>query len=129
MKPQSQAEFDVMRDNKPVKIPVTLGSRNQEYTAQFGPGQPGQGQFGQGQFGPGQGGPQQFGPGQGAPGQFGPGQFAGQFPQGPGPWQGNGGVSANDFHQQLSQQNQRIEQELKQLREEIKQLREQLQKK
>jgi S1-C subfamily serine protease len=57
MKPQTQAELEVMRDNKQIKVPVTLGSRTQEYTAQFAPGQ-----FGQGQFGPGQGGPQQFGP-------------------------------------------------------------------
>jgi membrane-associated protease RseP (regulator of RpoE activity) len=150
MKPQSKADLEVMRDNKQMKIPVTLGSRNQEYTAQFGPGQYGQGgpdQFGPGQFA-GQGGPQQFGPGQWqgngqfgpgqygqaqyGPGQFGPGQFQGGYSQGAGPWQGQanaGGSNANEFHQQLSQQNQRIEKELKQLREEIKQLRDQLQKK
>jgi S1-C subfamily serine protease len=117
MKPQSQADLQIVRDNKPLKVPVTLGSRNQEYTAQFGPGQFGPGQFGQGQFGPGQPGPQQFGPG-----AYGPGQF----PQGPG-WQGQGqmGINPNEFRQQ----NQRIEDELKQLREEIKQLREQMQKK
>jgi PDZ domain len=172
MKPQSKADLDVIRDNKEMKIPVTLGSRNQEYTAQFGPGQNGQGQNGQGQYGPGpfgpgqfagqsspqqfgpgqwqgngqfgpgqygqgqygqaQYGPGQYGPGQYGPGQFGPGQFQGGYPQGPGPWQGQanaGGSNANEFHQQLSQQNQRIEDELKQLREEIKQLRDQLQKK
>jgi membrane-associated protease RseP (regulator of RpoE activity) len=138
MKPQTQADFEVMRDNKQRKVAVTLGSRNQEYSAQFGAGQfgPGQGQFGQGpqgQFGPGapgQGGPGQGGPGQwGGPGQFGPGgQFARQFPQGP--WQGQGNMmNPNELHQQLSQQNQRIEEELKQLRAEIKQLRDQLQKK
>jgi hypothetical protein len=135
MKPQSQAELEVLRDNKPIKVPVTLGSRNQEYMAQFGPGQfgqsqPGNGPYGQGQFGPGQGGPPQFGgqygPGQGAPWQ---GNGPGQFPQGPAPWQGQAGSNSNEFQQQLRQQNQRIEDELKQLREEIKQLREQLQKK
>jgi PDZ domain-containing secreted protein len=127
MKPQSQAELEVMRDNKQIKVPVTLGSRNQEYMAQFGPGQGGQGQFGPQQFGPGQYGP---GPWQGN-GQFAPGQNPGQFPQGQGPgqWQGQAGFNANDLNQQLTQQNQRIEDELKQLREEIKQLREQLQKK
>jgi membrane-associated protease RseP (regulator of RpoE activity) len=126
MKPQTQADFEVMRDKKQIKVPVTLGSRNQEYSAQFGPGQLGQGP--QGQFGP--GGPGQGPPGQwGGQGQFGPGgQFAGQFPQGP--WQGPGNMmNPNEFHQQLSQQNQRIEDELKQLREEIRQLRDQLQKK
>jgi PDZ domain-containing secreted protein len=141
MKPQAKADLEVLRDNKPVKIPVTLGSRSQEYMAQFGPGQYGQGQFGPGQFA-GQGGPQQFGPpqwqgngqfgpGQYGPGQYGPGQFQGGPYQGPGPWQGqaNAGGNSNELHQQLSQQNQRIEEELKQLREEIKQLREQLQKK
>jgi membrane-associated protease RseP (regulator of RpoE activity) len=157
MKPQSKIDLEVMRENKGMKIPVTLGSRNQEYTAQFGPGQYGQGgpgQFGPGQFA-GQGGPQQFGPGQWqgngqfgpgqfgqgqygqgqgqfGPGQFQGGQFPGGYPQGPGPWQGQanaGGTNANEFHQQLSQQNQRIEEELKQLREEIRQLRDQLQKK
>jgi PDZ domain-containing secreted protein len=131
MKPQSQAELEVLRDNKQIKVPVTLGSRNQEYMAQFGPGQFGQGgQYGQGQFGPGQGGPPQvggqYGPGQGAPWQ---GNGPGQFPQGPAPWQGQAGSNSNEFQQQLRQQNQRIEDELKQLREEIKQLREQLQKK
>jgi membrane-associated protease RseP (regulator of RpoE activity) len=131
MKPQTQANFEVMRDNKQTKVPVTLGSRNQEYSAQFGPGQfgPGQGQFGQGAQG--QYGPSGPSPGAGqwtGPGQFGPGgQFAGQFPQGP--WQGQGNMNATEFHQQLTQQNQRIEDELKQLREEIKQLRDQLQKK
>jgi membrane-associated protease RseP (regulator of RpoE activity) len=134
MKPQTQANLDVVRENKPIKVPVTLGSRNQEYMAQFGPGQSGQGQGGQGQFG----GPQQFAPqaaqgqwqgnGQFGPGQFGPGQFpGGQMPQAA--WQGQGAPNSNEFHQQLSQQNQRIEEELKQLRAEIKQLREQLQKK
>jgi S1-C subfamily serine protease len=133
MKPQSQAELEVMRDNKPIKVPVTLGSRNQEYTAQFGPGQPGQGQFPPQQFGPAQYGPGPWqGNGQFAPGQN-PGQNPGQFPQGQGPgpgqWQGQAGFNRNDLNQQLTQQNQRIENELKQLREEIKQLREQLQKK
>jgi membrane-associated protease RseP (regulator of RpoE activity) len=136
MKPKSQAELEVMRDKKQIKVPVTLGSRNQEYMAQFGPNP------GPNQFGPVQGGPPQFGPGQWqgngqAPGQFGPGQYGpgaypGQFPQGPGQWQGQGyagGSNSNEFQQQLSRQNQRIEEELKQLRDEIKQLREQLQKK
>src|ERR1700733_12160809 len=107
-----------MRDKKQIKVPVTLGSRNQEYMAQFGPNP------GPNQFGPVQGGPPQFGPGQWqgngqAPGQFGPGQYGpgaypGQCPQGPGPWQGPGyagGSNSNEFHQQLSQQNQRIEDE------------------
>ncbi|HET6327902.1 MAG TPA: PDZ domain-containing protein [Planctomycetaceae bacterium] len=129
MKPQSQAELEVIRDNKQIKVPVTLGSRNQDYMAQMGPGQFGPGQGGPGQFGQGQGGPQPFGPGQYGPGPWqGNGQFGpGQFPQGP--WQGQAGFNANEFHQQLNQQNQKIEAELKQLREEIKQLREQLQKK
>ncbi len=126
MKPQAKADLEVMRENKSIKVPVTLGSRNQEYTAQFGPGQSGQNQFGPGQFGPGQG-PPQYGP-QYAPQQFpqGPGQWQG------GPWQGaqgQAGFNGNDMTQQLTQQNQRIADELKQLREEIKQLREQLQKK
>jgi S1-C subfamily serine protease len=142
MKPQAKAELEIMRDNKPMTIPVTLGNRSQEYTAQFGPGGPGQygpGRYGPGQYGQGQGqftgqgGPQQYGPGQGqGNGQFQGGQFqGGQYPPGPGPWQGQGqmGMSANDFQQQLNQHTQRIEDELKQLREEIKQLREQLQKK
>src|ERR1700733_2560682 len=104
-----------MRDNKSMKMPVTLGSRNQEYTAQFAPGQNGQNQFGPGQGGPGQGGPQ-YGP------KYGPQQF----PQRPGPCQA--GFNGNDINR-LSQQNQQIADELKQLREEVKQLREQLQKK
>jgi S1-C subfamily serine protease len=124
MKPQAKADFDVIRDNKSIKVPVTLGSRNQEYTAQFAPGQ-----NGQNQFGPGQGGP-----------QYGPQYAPQQFPQGPGqwqagPWQGQGGqfqgqagFNGNDINR-LSQQNQQIADELKQLREEVKQLREQLQKK
>jgi S1-C subfamily serine protease len=129
MKPQAKADLEVMRNNKSMKMPVTLGSRNQEYTAQFAPGQNGQNQFGPGQGGPGQGGPQ-YGP------QYGPQQF----PQGPGPWQaapwqgqggqfqGQAGFNGNDINR-LSQQNQQIADELKQLREEVKQLREQLQKK
>ena len=40
MKPQTKAEFEVMRDNQPQKIPVTIGSRASEYgEGQFGPGQ------------------------------------------------------------------------------------------
>ena len=123
MKPQTQADLQVLRDNKEIKIPITLGSRNQEL-AQFG----GQGQFGPGQFGPGQGGPGQFGPNQFGPGQ--PWQGPGQFP-GPRTWQGQEGAAAygpNDF-QRIIQQNQQIQDELKQLREEIKRLREQNQKK
>jgi hypothetical protein len=127
MKPQTQAEMQILRDNKELKVPVTLGNRNQEYTAQFGPNQFGAGQGGPQPFGAGQWqGNGQFGPGQYGPGQFQGGQFGGPFPQGPG-WQGQMGFNPND--QQLTQQNQRIEDELKQLREEIKQLREQLQKK
>jgi S1-C subfamily serine protease len=131
MKPQAKADFDVIRDNKSIKVPVTLGSRNQEYTAQFAPGQNGQNQFGPGQNGPGQGGPQ-YGP-QNGPQQFpqGPGQWQGGQWQGPGQggqFQGQAGFNGNEMNQ-LTQQNQRIADELKQLREEIKQLREQLQKK
>jgi C-terminal processing protease CtpA/Prc len=38
MKPQTKAEFDVMRDNQPQKIPVTIGSRRSEYAeSQAGP--------------------------------------------------------------------------------------------
>jgi hypothetical protein len=52
MKPQAQAEFDVMRENQPQKIPVTIGSRASEYAeSQYGPGQ-GQASPGQGQAGP-----------------------------------------------------------------------------
>jgi hypothetical protein len=97
MKPQSKVELDVMRDNKSIKIPVTLGNRNQEYTAGFGPGENGQNQIGpggpqygaqngpgqwqgNGQFGPGQNGMGQYGAGQYGPGQ---GQFAGQGQYGP----------------------------------------------
>ncbi len=40
MKPQTKAEFDVMRDNQPQRIPVTIGSRSSEYAeGQFGSGQ------------------------------------------------------------------------------------------
>jgi C-terminal processing protease CtpA/Prc len=40
MKPQTKAEFEVMRDNQPQKIPVTIGSRASEYAeSQYGPGQ------------------------------------------------------------------------------------------
>ncbi len=138
MKPQAKADLEVMRDNKSMKIPVTLGSRNQDYMAQFGPGQ-----FGQGQFGP--QGPPQYGP------QYGPQYAQPQYQPAPGQWQGgqwqngqaqngqaqNGqwqgqpgqpGMNGNDINQQLAQQNAQIQNELKQLREEIKQLREQLQK-
>jgi S1-C subfamily serine protease len=124
MKPQAQAQFEIMRDNKSMKIPVTLGSRNQEYAAQFGPGQYGQ-QYGQqgpvGQYG-------QQGPAPYGPQQYGPGQFQG-YPQQPAQFQGQAGFAPNDLSQQLTQQNQKIQDELKQLREEIKQLREALQKK
>ncbi len=121
MKPQAKADLEVSRDNKSIKVPVTLGSRNQEYTAQFAPGQSGQGQFGPVQ------GPPQYGP------QYGPQYAPQQFPPGPGQWQngqwqGQAGFNGNDMNQ-LTQQNQRIADELKQLREEVKQLREQLQKK
>jgi len=117
MKPQTKAEFTVLRDNQEKKIPVTVGNRNEEYAE----GQPGEGQ---GQFGPGQFGGPPF------PGQFPPRQF----PQGPngqfaGGQQFGNPNAAQQFHQQLTEQNQRIEQELRQLREEVKQLREQLQKK
>lgn len=40
MKPQTKAEFDVMRDNQPQKIPVTIGSRRSEFAeSQAGPDQ------------------------------------------------------------------------------------------
>lgn len=40
MKPQAKAEFEVTRDNQPQKIPVTIGSRNNEFAeSQAGPGQ------------------------------------------------------------------------------------------
>jgi membrane-associated protease RseP (regulator of RpoE activity) len=116
MKPQTKAEFTVVRDNQEQKIPVTVGNRSEEY-AEGQPGE-GQGQFGPGQFGapfPGQFPPRQFP--QGPNGQFAGGQ---QF--------GNPNA-AQQFPQQLMEQNQRIEQELRQLRDEVKQLREQLQKK
>jgi PDZ domain-containing secreted protein len=45
MKPQTQVDFEVMRDNQPQKIPVTIGSRASE----FAESQNGQGQYGQGQ--------------------------------------------------------------------------------
>jgi membrane-associated protease RseP (regulator of RpoE activity) len=52
MKPQTQAEFEVMRENQPQKIPVTIGSRASEFAeSQNGPGQ-GQAGPGQGQAGP-----------------------------------------------------------------------------
>jgi membrane-associated protease RseP (regulator of RpoE activity) len=109
MKPQTKAEFTVLRDNQEQKIPVTLGNRNEE----FAEGQPGQGQFGPGQFG---------GP---FPGQFPPRQF----PQGPNGQFAGGQEMGQQSHQQLMEQNRRIEQEIRQLRDEVKQLREQLQKK
>jgi PDZ domain len=124
MKPQAKADLEVMRENKSMKVPVTLGSRNQEYVAQFGPGQNGQNQFAPGQFGPVQG-PPQYGP------QYGPQYAPQQFPPGPAPWQngqGQAGFNGNDINR-ITQQNQQIADELKQLREEVKQLREQLQKK
>ena len=31
MKPQTKVEFEVMRDNQPQKIPVTIGSRHGEF--------------------------------------------------------------------------------------------------
>jgi membrane-associated protease RseP (regulator of RpoE activity) len=44
MKPQTKADFEVMRGNQPEKIPVTIGSRASEYAeSQYGPG-PSQGQ-------------------------------------------------------------------------------------
>ena len=51
MKPQTQADFEVMRENQPQKISVTIGSRASEFTEnQYGSGQdqagPGQGQAG-----------------------------------------------------------------------------------
>jgi membrane-associated protease RseP (regulator of RpoE activity) len=47
MKPQTQADFEVMRENQPQKIAVTIGSRANEFAeSQAGPGQ---GQIGQGQ--------------------------------------------------------------------------------
>jgi membrane-associated protease RseP (regulator of RpoE activity) len=52
MKPQTQAEFEVMRENQPQKIPVTIGSRASEFAeSQYGPGQ-GQAGPAQGQAGP-----------------------------------------------------------------------------
>jgi membrane-associated protease RseP (regulator of RpoE activity) len=125
MKPQAQAQFEVLRDNKSTKMPVTLGSRNQEYAAQFGPNQNGP------QYGP--QGPAPYGAQPYGAQQYGPQQFQG-YPQ-QGPWQGQGqaqgqvGYGQNDIAQQVTQQNQKIEEELKQLREEIRQLREAIQKK
>ncbi len=51
MKPQARADFEVLRENQPQKIPVTIGSRASEFAeSQYGPGQvqasPGQGQAG-----------------------------------------------------------------------------------
>jgi len=38
MKPQARADFEVLRDNQPQKIPVTIGSRHDEYAeSQAGP--------------------------------------------------------------------------------------------
>ncbi len=38
MKPQARADFEVLRDNQPQKIPVTIGSRHDEYAEnQAGP--------------------------------------------------------------------------------------------
>jgi membrane-associated protease RseP (regulator of RpoE activity) len=52
MKPQTQAEFEIMRENQPQKIPVTIGSRASEFAeSQYGPGQ-GQQASGQDQAGP-----------------------------------------------------------------------------
>ncbi len=52
MKPQTQAEFEVTRENQPQKISVTIGSRASEFAdSQSGPG-PGQSGQGQGQAGP-----------------------------------------------------------------------------
>jgi S1-C subfamily serine protease len=121
MKPQTRAEFTVLRENKEQKIPVTLGNRAEEFAQ--GQGQPGPGQFGPGPYGPGQyGGPM--------PGQFQPRQY----PAGPnGPYAGGqefgNANGSQQFQQQLMEQNQHIEQELRQLRDEVKQLREQMQKK
>jgi len=54
MKPQSRAEFVVMRDAQQVKIPVTVGNRQESVQARFG------GQMPEGQNGPVQAGAQQF---------------------------------------------------------------------
>jgi PDZ domain-containing secreted protein len=154
MQPQTRAELTIFRNNQEQRLPVTVGSRNEEYVenlggteepgqfepgqqAQFGPGQYGQPQYGEGQYGQAQYGQGQYGQGQGqyGQGQFG-GQYAGQYP----PQQFQGGPSGQftggqqfggnpQMHQQMMEQNQRIEQELRQLRDEIRQLREQIQKK
>jgi|GEM_PF-3449691 len=47
MKPQTQAEFEVTRENQPQKISVTIGSRASEFAESQS--SPGQGQYGQGQ--------------------------------------------------------------------------------
>lgn len=107
--PQAETQFQILRNDQEVRIPVTLGSREH-----FAP-PPGQhGQNGHGQYG------------QGPNGQH----RAGQAPEGNDDFENVPPHAMQLEHdRRIAEQHQRIESELQALREEIRQLREELKKK